>query len=100
VFIALHEQRVTFKTDEAVFSWVAGKGADAKKFTDAFNGFSMASRVTRGDQEATGAKIGGVPSLAVDGKYLVNNEAASNYEDLLRITDAVIAKARQDRKGK
>jgi thiol:disulfide interchange protein DsbA len=100
VFIALHEQRVTFKTDEAVFSWVAGRGADAKKFTDAFNGFSMASKVKRGDDDATGAKIGGVPSLAVDGKYLVNNEAASSYEDLLRITDAVIAKARQDRKGK
>jgi hypothetical protein len=36
----------------------------------------------------------------VDGKYLVNNEAASSYDDLLRITDAVIAKARQERKGK
>lgn len=100
VFIALHEQRVAFKTDDAVFSWVASKGADAKKFTEAFNGFSMASKVQRADQDATAAKIGGVPSLAVDGKYLVNNEAAGSYEDLLRITDAVIAKARQDRKGK
>ena len=31
---------------------------------------------------------------------LINNEAANSYEDLLRITDSVIAKARQDRKGK
>ncbi len=100
VFLAIHEQRVAFKTDEAVSAWVASKGGDAKKFTDAFNGFSMASKVQRGDQEATTAKIGGVPSLAVDGKYLVNNEAAGSYEDLLRITDAVIAKVRQDRKGK
>jgi thiol:disulfide interchange protein DsbA len=100
VFLAIHEQRVPFKTDEAVFSWVASKGADAKKFAEAFNGFSMASKVQRADQDATAAKISGVPSLAVDGKYLVNNEAASSYDDLLRITDAVIAKARQERKGK
>ena len=100
VFLAIHEQRVPFKTDEAVFSWVASKGADAKKFTEAFNGFSMASKVQRADQDATAAKISGVPSLAVDGKYLVNNEAASSYDDLLRITDAIIAKARQERKGK
>jgi thiol:disulfide interchange protein DsbA len=60
----------------------------------------MASKVQRADQDATAAKISGVPSLAVDGKYLVNNEAASSYDDLLRITDAVIAKARQERKGK
>ena len=100
VFIAIHEQRVPFKTDEAVFAWVGGKGADAKKFAEAFNGFSMASKVQRADQDASAAKIGGVPSLAVDGKYLINNESASSYEDLLRITDAVIAKARQERKGK
>lgn len=100
VFIAIHEQRVPFKTDDAVFAWVAGKGSDAKKFAEAFNGFSMASKVQRGDQDAVAARIGGVPSLAVDGRYLVSNEAASSYEDLLRITDAVIAKARQERKGK
>ncbi len=39
-------------------------------------------------------------SLAVDGRYLINNEAASSYEDLLKITDSVVAKVRQERKGK
>ena len=100
VFIAIHEQRVVFKTDESVIAWVGSKGADAKKFGEAFSGFSMQSKVQRADQDATAARIGGVPSLAVDGKYLINNEAASSYDDLLRITDSVIAKARQDRKGK
>jgi len=100
VFIALHEERVSFKTDDAVFKWVAAKGADAKKFTDAFNGFSMQSRVQRGDKDASAAGIGGVPSLMVDGRYLVNNKAAASYEDLLRITDLVIDKARKDRKSK
>ncbi len=100
VFIAIHEQRVAFKTDDAVFAWIGSKGTDAKRFADAFNGFSMQSKVQRADQDAAAAKISGVPSIAVDGKYLINSEAAGNYEDLLRITDAVIAKARQERKGK
>lgn len=100
VFIAIHEQRVPFKTDEAVMAWVASKGADAKKFNEAFSGFSMQAKVQRADADATAARIGGVPSLAVDGKYLINNEAASSYEDLLRITDSMIAKVRQERKGK
>ena len=100
VFIAIHEQRVAFKTDEAVVAWAAGKGADRKKFGDAMASFSMQSKVQRGDQDATAARIGGVPALAVDGKFLINNEAASSYEDLLRITDTVIAKARQERKAK
>ena len=57
-------------------------------------------RPVRPAPQTTAARIGGVPALAVDGKFLINNEAASSYEDLLRITDTVIAKARQDRKGK
>lgn len=100
VFLAIHEQRVNFKTDESVAAWVGSKGGDAKKFGEAFAGFSMQSKVQRADQQATAARIGGVPSLAVDGKFLINNEAASNYDELLKLTDAVIAKARQERKGK
>lgn len=100
VFLALHEQRVSFKTDEAVVAWATSKGADAKKFGDALGAFSMQSKVQRADADATAARIGGVPALAVDGKFLINNEAASNYEHLLQITDSVIVKARKDRKGK
>ena len=100
VFIAIHEQRVNFKTDEAVVAWAASKGIDSKKFGDALASFSMQSKVQRADQEASAARISGVPALAVDGKFLINNEAASNYEELLKLTDAVVAKARQERSGK
>lgn len=100
VFIAIHEQRVQFKTDEAVVAWVASNGVDAKKFGEAFSGFSMQAKIQRADQDASAARIGGVPSLAIDGRYLVNNEAAGSYEDLLKITDSVVAKVRQERKGK
>ena len=100
VFIAIHEQRVQFKTDEAVVTWAASKGADAKRFGDAMAAFSMQAKLQRADQDASTARITGVPSLAVDGKYLINNEAAGSYEELLKLTDSVIAKARQERKGK
>jgi protein dithiol oxidoreductase (disulfide-forming) len=100
VFIAIHEQRVQFKTDEAVVAWAASKGVDAKKFSEAFSGFSMQAKIQRADQDASVARITGVPSLAVDGRYLINNEAAGGYEELLKLTDSVIAKVRQERKGK
>jgi thiol:disulfide interchange protein DsbA len=76
------------------------RASTRKKFADALASFSMQSKVQRADQEAAAARISGVPSLAVDGKFLVNNEAAGNYEELLKLTDAIIAKARKERKGK
>lgn len=100
VFLAIHEQRVTFKTDDAVASWAAGKGADRKKFADALASFSMQSKVQRADQEAVAARISGVPAVVVDGKYLVNNGSVSTFQEVLKLTDSVIAKARQERAGK
>ena len=100
VFLAIHEQRIAFKTDEAIVAWAAGKGVDGKKLGEALASFSMQSKVQRADQEAAAARISGVPSLAVDGKFLVNNEAATNFDELLKLTDKVIAKARQERAGK
>lgn len=100
VFLAIHEQRVAFKTDDAVIGWAAGKGVDKKKFADALASFSMQSKVQRADQDASAAHIAGVPALVVDGKYLINNEAAGNYVELLKLADGVIDKARQEHKGK
>ena len=100
VFRAIHQERVVFRTDEAVVSWAAGKGVDGKKFADAMTAFSMKSMVERADKDATAARISGVPALVVDGKFLINNEAAANYGELLKLADSVIAKARQERKGK
>lgn len=100
VFNAIHAQRISFKTDEAAIAWAASKGADGKKFGDALASFSMQSKVQRADQEAAAARISGVPSLVVDGKYLINNEAAGSYEDLVKLTENVVAKARGERAGK
>jgi thiol:disulfide interchange protein DsbA len=101
VFDAIHKDRVNLmKSDEAVIAWAGSKGADAKKFGDALASFSMQSKVLRGDQEATAARISGVPALVVDGRFLMNNEAAGSHETLLKLTDSVIAKARQERGGK
>ncbi|MCK9990359.1 MAG: thiol:disulfide interchange protein DsbA/DsbL [Rugosibacter sp.] len=101
VFAALHEERVAMNSDEAVVDWAVKKGLDRKKFNDMFTSFSMVQTlVPRADQEAASAGIRGVPSLVVDGKYLLNNEAAGSYAGLLSTTDKLIAKARAERKKK
>lgn len=98
VFKALHQERMNFTNDESIVTWVASKGGDGKKVGEAIGSFGMQSRIRRGDQEAQAAKIGGVPAIVVGGRYLVNNASATGYDDLLRITDELIAKARQGAK--
>lgn len=100
VFRALHDERVNFNTDQSVFDWAAAKGIDMKKFGNAYNAFSMANLVAQGDKDAAAYRISGVPAMAVDGRWLVLNTGAESYGDLIRITDALIAKARAEPRKK
>jgi thiol:disulfide interchange protein DsbA len=96
VFTATNVDRVNFNNDEKIVEWAVSKGVNAKKFSDALSSFSMQSQLRRGDQDASAAKVSGVPAIVVAGRYLVRNEGASSYADLVRLTNDVIAKARQE----
>lgn len=100
LFHALHGERANFSSDEALVSWAAGKGGNGPKLADAMASFDANTRLQKGDQEAAAYKIQGVPALVVDGRYLVRNEAASGYADLLRLTEALVAKARTEKRKK
>lgn len=96
VFKAIHDEHVNFSSNESITTWAASKGGDAKKIGEALDSFSMKSQIRRGDQEAQAAKIGGVPALVVGGRYYINNAEAKGYDELLRLTDDMIAQVRKN----
>ena len=100
VFAAVHRDRINFDSNEKFAAWASSKGADGKKIADALNSFGVQTRLKQGDQEATRYGISGVPAMAVNGRYLVNNTAAPNYGSLLKLVDLVVAKARSDSTAK
>lgn len=97
VFKAIHTERINLFDDKAMAEWLAKKGVDPKKFSEAYNSFGVMSKVKRGDQLAAAYKIQGVPSIGVDGKYLVGDKP---QPELLSITDQLIAKFRSEKTGK
>ncbi|HLA35010.1 MAG TPA: thiol:disulfide interchange protein DsbA/DsbL [Rhodocyclaceae bacterium] len=96
VFVAIHRERAPFNTDEAVIAWVGSKGGDSKRFADMMSSFAVQSKQMRAEQEVAAARINGVPALAIDGKFLIGSEGG--YEHMLKTADALIDKARQERK--
>ncbi len=100
VFNALHEKGLKLVDEKSLTDWVAAQGVDAKKFYDAFRSFGVISKAKRADQIAQGARITGVPSLVVDGRYLVIGKDIKTLPDLLVLTDKVIDKRRAERNPK
>lgn len=100
VFKSLHEERFVINSDEAAIDWAVKHGLDGKKFGDMLTSFSVQSKVQQADQESASAKMQGVPALVVDGRWLINNQAASGNADVLKRVDFLVAKARKEKKFK
>ena len=85
-------------TEEAkATDFVAQHGVDRKKFSDAYNSFSMQSKVTRAKQMGQSYGIRGTPTLIVDGKYLITGlQPAATME----VLNTLIDKARKEHAGK
>ncbi|MDR2188434.1 MAG: thiol:disulfide interchange protein DsbA/DsbL [Azonexus sp.] len=96
-FRAIHGQRLNLFEERAVTEWAVKNGVDQKKFTETFNSFGINSKVRRGDQLQQAYKVEGVPTLAIDGKYLAEGQ---NFEQMLANADKLIAKARAEKPGK
>ena len=97
VFNAIHVKGLRLVDEKSIQEWAVAQGIDAKKFSDAYRSFGVSSKVNRANQLAQGAKIRGVPAIAVDGKYLVVGQDVKSHEEMLALADKVIAKARAER---
>ena len=97
IFKAIHQDRVNLFEEKTLTDWVVSKGVDRKKFSDGFASFGVMSKVKRADQMAQAYRIGGVPTLAIEGKYLVTGK---DFVETLANADKLIAKARSEKSGK
>jgi thiol:disulfide interchange protein DsbA len=99
VFTAVHVEGSNLTSDAAVAEWAAKKGVDPRKFSDVYNSFTTQSKVQHAKQATAAYRIDGVPAIVVAGKYRTPPENfTGSHEDLLKIVDALIAKARAEQK--
>lgn len=78
--------------DEAkVAAFYAQYGVSADQFLNTMKSFAVTGRINKANQFMARSKVEGTPSLIVNGKYLVKGRS---WEDMLRITDHLIARER------
>jgi thiol:disulfide interchange protein DsbA len=82
--------------DEAsTTDFLAKHGVDRKKFADAYNSFSMQSKVVRAKQMGQIYGIRGTPTLIVDGKYVITG---LHPVETMQVLNALVDKARKEHK--
>lgn len=97
VFDAVHIDRVNLNDQKIQLEWMAKKGVDRKKFSDAWTSFTVQSKLKRAAQLSQAFDVTGVPTLIVDGKYATSVSMAGGPEQLMKTLDELVVKARGER---
>jgi thiol:disulfide interchange protein DsbA len=97
VFDAYHLDNLNLNDEAVLLSWVAKQGVDRGKFEAAYKSFSTQSKATQGGMLARAYNLSGVPSFAVDGKYVTSESMTGSEPRLFEVLDQLIVMARKER---
>ena len=99
VFTAIHGDKKSLNSRDAVMEWAAGAGIDLPKFTAVYDdAFSMSRKMKSAAQLQDNYKVDSVPYFGIDGQYITSPSIAGGSLDNFYATlNAVIDKARQER---
>jgi thiol:disulfide interchange protein DsbA len=91
IFHAFHVQRMDLSPAETFFDWAVTKGVDRKKLADAYNSFAVNTKVMRAAQLTRDYKLGGVPAIAVNGKFVTTVSMTGSHQGLFDTVDVLVA---------
>ncbi len=97
VFDGYHLDNLNLDDEKVLMDWITKKGVDRAKFEASYKSFSTQSKATQGGLLARAYDIKGVPTFAVDGKYVTAESMTGSRPTLFATLDQLIVKARKDR---
>ena len=101
IFNAIHKEKRRLNSLDMMADFLSRNGVDRKKFMAEANSFSVDAMVRKAKKKQAAYRIQGVPTIAVNGKYVSSGSMAGSYENLIKIMDKLIKKEEKGRgKGK
>jgi len=94
LFHAMHAENKTLNTVDKLANFYSAYGIDKTLFKKTYASFVVNTRVARSKEMVGRYGINGVPAIVVNGKYLVTGPMAKSYENMLKITNFLVAKER------
>ncbi len=91
LFSLIHQQRSWINNKEQLGAFFADFGVNDASFNNAYGSFSLNTQLSLGKKKAAEYRITGVPSMVVNGKYVVAAGPAVSQKEMLEVVDYLIA---------
>ncbi len=92
VFEAVQEKRQKVTSEAELQAIFVAQGIDAKAFSEAYNSFSVDSKVRQAKMLTQAYGITSVPNVVVNGKYRLSPGKTETIDQLLKATDYLVDK--------
>jgi len=96
VMIAMHRENKRLLNENEIADWVAAQGVDRNAFLAAYRSFAVLSKARAANQLGNAYRIDGVPTVAVQGKYITSPSIAGSRAKAVNIMDFLVNKVRKD----
>jgi protein dithiol oxidoreductase (disulfide-forming) len=90
VFKAIHVENQRLMDPDTFFDWGAKHGLDRAKLKAVYNSFTVSADIERAKALARNYHIDGVPTLAINGKYITSASMTGSYEKSLAVAHELI----------
>ena len=96
VMFAMHRENKRLLNENEIADWVVAQGVDRNAFLAAYRSFAVLSKARAANQLGNAYRIDGVPTVAVQGKYITSPSIAGSRAKAVNIMDFLVNKVRKD----
>ncbi len=98
MFNMVHKQGQAPGSREQLAKFFMNYGVSEKDFNKAYSSFTLNTALSTGRKKAMAYQLNGVPTLVVNGKYMITTSSAGGQAEMLKVADYLVAKEKQSQK--
>jgi thiol:disulfide interchange protein DsbA len=96
IFKAMHQNGKTLTSEDDIQAFFGTYGVSEDEFQKTFRSFPVETRMKKARNLTQRYRVQSVPLLIVNGKYVVKGPGVKNYEDMIDVSNELIAREQAD----
>jgi thiol:disulfide interchange protein DsbA len=97
VMFAIHRENKKLLNENEIADWVSSQGVDRSAFLSSYRSFAVLAKSRAARQLADAYRIDGVPTMAIQGKYITSPSIAGTKAKAIGVMDYLVEKVRKDK---
>lgn len=90
LFDAIHKDRRNIFDEDSIKQFFVEQGVNGDEFSKVYDSSEIDEKLKQAAREQISAKITGVPSIIINGKYLTSPSMTGSYESLEKVMNSLI----------